>query len=304
MSLLKKFGLAFGLIITVFVVVFGVVFYEVGNIKNNKEVLNDQIKLKDLVFTLKIHEKDYLLKETKNYENLVKKDIQKIHTHIENTPGTLEEDIGMPKDLKDFKGVFKKYVKLVDLSKKLIKQNLININKAKKASEKLRKNALYDLANSRVDFKERLQTLKDQIILLDYVTKIKIKEKNYLLYRDESDYKSILNLLQKLKIHIENTPGTLEEDAGIPKFLENYKKGIIKLHSVFMQEQKYQSQMKKYANNLISKANTLLKEANKWMNKAVSIMESTLIVMFIIAIIIIIAILIFIKKSALNPVEM
>ncbi len=303
MSLLKKFGIAFGAILIVFLVVFGVVFYGLGNIKENKTTLNDQIKLKDLVFTLKIHEKDYLLKENKKYENLVWNDIKKIHTHIENTPGSLEEDIGMPKDLKDFKSVFNKYISLVALSKKLIEQNRININKAKKASETLRKNALDDLANSRVNFKERLETLKDQIILLNYVTQVKIKEKNYLLYRDENDYKLILNLLQKLKIHIENTPGSLEEDAGIPVFLANYKKGIIKLHSVFTKEKEYQHQMRKDANSLISKANTLLKEANKWMNKAVSMMKTTIIIMFIISLIIIIAILLFIKKSVLTPIN-
>ena len=303
MSLLKKFGLAFGLILMVFLIVFGAVFYGVGNIKENKITLNDQIKLKDLVFTLKIHEKDYLLKETKKYENLVWQDIKKINTHIENTPGTLEEDIGMPKDLKNFKSNFKKYVKLVNLSKKLINWNRLNINKAKAASEMLREEALNDISNSRGNLKERLMTLKDQIILLDYVTRIKIKEKNYLLDRDENDYKVILNLIKKLQIHIENTPGSLEEDAGIPKFLENYKQGIIKLHLVFMKEKVYQHQMRTYANNLISKANTLLKEANKWMNSAISVMESVLIIMFIVAVVIIVGVLFYLKKFVLNPIE-
>ncbi len=303
MSLLKKFILAFGLILLSFLIVAGAVFYGVENIKQNKLVLNDQIKLKDLVFTLKIHEKDYLLRENKKYENLIWQDIQKIHTHIENTPGTLEEDIGMPEDLQNFKITFNKYAHLVKLSKKIIEQNRININKALKASEKLREDALYDLENARGNFKERLQTLKDQIVLLDYVTQIKIKEKNYLLYKDENDYKTILNLLQKLKIHIENTPGTLEEDAGIPKFLQNYKEGIIKLHAIFTKEKEYQKQMRRYANNLISKANLLLKKANKWLNNAVNMMKTTTLIMFIIALIIIITVLFLIKKHILAPIN-
>ena len=175
MSLLKKFGLAFGAILMAFLVVFVAVFYGVRNIQTNKVTLNEQIKLKDLVFNLKIHEKDYLLKETKKYENLVWQDIQKIHTHIENTPGTLEEDIGMPKDLANFKATFKKYVQLVNLSKKLIEQNRLNINKAKAASEMLREQALRDLENLKGNLKERLITLKDQIILL-------VIKQNYLVF--------------------------------------------------------------------------------------------------------------------------
>ncbi len=287
-----------------FLVIFGAVFYGVNNIKTNKRVLNDQIKLKDLVFNLKIKEKNYLLKEDKKDENLVWNYVQKIHTHIENTPGTLEEDIGMPKDLQNSKITFNKYTRLVTLSKKLIEENRININKAKAASEKLREDALSDLTHSRGNFQERLQTLKDQIVLLDYVTQIKIKEKNFLLYRDEKDYNLILSILNKLKIHIENTPGSLEEDAGIPGFLENYKNGIIKLHSVFLKEKEYQQLMRKYSNNLISKANTLLKEANNWMNNAVSTMKMTIIIMFIISLIIIIVSLLFIKKYVISSINL
>ncbi len=303
MSLFKKFALMFGAILVVFLIAFGFVFYGSRNIKNNKTVLNDQIKLKDLVFSLKIHEKDYFLKENKKYKNLSNQDIEKIHTHIENTPGDLEENIGMPKDLQNFKSTFKKNVELISLSKQIIEENHIDINNARKASEKLREDALKDLTNSKGNFQERLQTLKDQIILLDYVTKIKIKEKNYLLYRNDDDYKMILTLLQKLKIHIENTPGNLEEDAGIPKFLEKYKTGIIKLHSIFVKEKSYRSQMRKYTNNLISKANILLKDGNKWMNEAISEMEIIIIVMFIISLIIIAYILLLIKKYILTPIN-
>jgi len=304
MSLLKKLGLAFGAIVVVFLVVFGVVFYGLSNIKSDKGVLNDQIELKDLVFTLKIHNKDYLLKEAKKYENLVRNDIQKIHTHIENTPGDLEENIGMPKEVKDFKNTFNQYTEFVALSKKYIEKNRINVNKARKASERLRKEALSDLTTSKGDFQERLATLKDQIVLLHYVTNMKIKEKNYLLYRDDNDYKMILSYLQKLKIHIENTPGSLEEDAGIPKFLDNYKQGIIKLHNLFIKEKVYQRKMKQNANNLLSKANTLLKEANEWTEHSITVMESTLISMFIISLIIIALILLFIKKYVTTPINM
>ena len=290
MSLLKKFGLSFGAILILFLVVFGVVFDGLKNIEDNKTTLDDQIKLKDLVFDLKLHEKDYLLKETKNYENLVWKDITKIHTHIENTPGTLEEDIGMPKDLQNFKSILNNYTKLVEISKNLINQNRLNINKARKASEMLRKEALKELKmhyNS-----NSLETLEDQIVLLDYVTQLKIKEKNYLLYRDSKDYNLILSYLNKLKIHIENTPGSLEEDAGIPTFLANYKNGIEKLHLLYAKENIYQNQMRKYANNLISKANTLLTNANNSTDKSVIVMKSVLGIVFIVSIIVILGVLI------------
>ena len=303
MSLLKKLSLAFGLIFLTFLIIFGVVFYGIGNIIDNKGVLNDQIKLKDYVFVLKNHEKNYLLKETKENENLVRKDIKQIHTHIENTSGTLEEDIKMPQDLQNFKTTFDKYVQLAQLSQKYIEQNRININKAKKASEKLREDALKDLSSLQGNLKDRLMTLKDQIILLDYVTKIKIKEKNYLLYKEDSDYKMMLTLLQKLKIHIENTPGSLEEDAGIPKFLENYKNGVIKIHSIFIKEKNLQHQMSKYTNNLLSKADTLLKEANKWTNSAIKMMKTTLTAMLIISLIIIIVILMMAKRYIITPIN-
>ncbi len=220
MSLIKKFSLGFGAIIATFLIVFIVVFFGVRKIENSKVVFNDQVRLKDLVFRLDLYSKDYLLRESKRDENRVWQMIQKIHHHIENTPGTLEEDLGMPQDLQNFKNTFGRYVKLVELSKKYEKQAHDNINRAKKASEMLRENALKGLESLSGNLKEKITTLKDQIVLLDYVTEVKIKEKDYLLYKDDKYYNIILNLLQKLKVHIENTPGTLEEDAGIPDFLE------------------------------------------------------------------------------------
>ena len=303
MSLLKKIGSGLGVIIFMFIIVMVVVILSVKKIENSKTVLDDQIKLKSYVYKLELYEKDYLLKETKQEENLVWKMINKIHTHIENTPGTLEEDLGMPQDLDNLKKAFKEYVKLVALVKKNREIAHTNINKAKRASEMLRKNALEDLEHSKGNMKERLQTLKDQIILLDYVTEIKIKEKDYLLYKDDKYYKIILNLLQKLKIHIENTPGTLEEDAGIPEFLEKYKQAIINIHNLFIKEKEYKHKMDIYSNNLLTKANKLLKEADGWMDESIKNILIYLSAIFVVSIIIIILTLYFIQKFVITPIN-
>ncbi len=142
MSLIKKFSLGFGVIIATFLVVFVVVFLGVRKIENSKVVFNDQVRLKDLVFRLDLYTKDYLLRESKQDENSVRQMIQKIHHHIESTPGTLEEDLGMPQDLQNFKNTFDRYTQLVELSKKYEQQAHDNINKARRASEMLRENAL------------------------------------------------------------------------------------------------------------------------------------------------------------------
>ena len=296
MSLIKKFSLGFGVIIATFLVVFVVVFLGVRKIENSKVVFNDQVRLKDLVFRLDLHTKDYLLRESKQDENSVRQMIQKIHHHIESTPGTLEEDLGMPQDLQNFKNTFDRYTQLVELSKKYEQQAHDNINKARRASEMLRDNALKGLESLSGNLKEKIATLKDQIVLLDYVTEVKIKEKDYLLYKDDKYYNIILNLLKKLKIHIENTPGTLEEDAGIPGFLEKYKNDIVKIHSIFHKEREYKREMNKYSNNLLAKANKLLKESNQWMNNAIDMMITGTVVLFVISLIIASIILILINR--------
>ncbi len=296
MSLIKKFSLGFGVIIATFLVVFVVVFLGVRKIENSKVVFNDQVRLKDLVFRLDLYTKDYLLRESKQDENSVRQMIQKIHHHIESTPGTLEEDLGMPQDLQNFKNTFDRYTQLVELSKKYEQQAHDNINKARRASEMLRDNALKGLESLSGNLKEKIATLKDQIVLLDYVTEVKIKEKDYLLYKDDKYYNIILNLLKKLKIHIENTPGTLEEDAGIPGFLEKYKNDIVKIHSIFHKEREYKREMNKYSNNLLAKANKLLKESNQWMNNAIDMMITGTVVLFVISLIIASIILILINR--------
>ena len=296
MNLIKKFSLGFGVIIATFLVVFVVVFLGVRKIENSKVVFNDQVRLKDLVFRLDLYTKDYLLRESKQDENSVRQMIQKIHHHIESTPGTLEEDLGMPQDLQNFKNTFDRYTQLVELSKKYEQQAHDNINKARRASEMLRDNALKGLESLSGNLKEKIATLKDQIVLLDYVTEVKIKEKDYLLYKDDKYYNIILNLLKKLKIHIENTPGTLEEDAGIPGFLEKYKNDIVKIHSIFHKEREYKREMNKYSNNLLAKANKLLKESNQWMNNAIDMMITGTVVLFVISLIIASIILILINR--------
>ncbi len=304
MNLIKKFGLGFGVIIATFLIVFVVVFFGVKKIETSKIVLNDQVRLKDYVFKLDLFTKDYLLRESKEDENLVWHMTQKIHHHIENTPGTLEEDLGMPQDLKNFKNIFSQYAGLVKLSNKYEQQAHDNINRAKRASEMLRKNALKGLESLSGNLKERITTLKDQIVLLDYVTEVKIKEKDYLLYKDNKYYNIILNLLQKLRVHIENTPGDLEENAGIPQFLNNYKNDLIKIHSIFQKEKEYKKKMSIYSNNLLSKANKLLKESNQWMNKAIDMMVVGIVVMFIVSLIITFIILILINKFIISRITL
>ncbi len=304
MSLFKKFVLWFGSIVFIFLLIFVGVFFGINKIKTSKEVFNDEVKLKDLVYRLDLVEKNYFLNEDKQSEELVFATLQKIHNHIENTSGSLEEDIGMPKDVKQLKVIFKKYTQIVKLENdKYEKDAHTNLNKAKKASEMLRKNALNALDRSNENVKERIATLKSQIFLLDNITKIKIKEKNYLLYRDDKYYQIILNLLQKVKVHIENTPGSLEEDAGIPKFLQNYKNNLIGIHTSFVKEKKYMKEINKYSNNLLNKANTLLKNSNKWMDDAIGNIELTLVVIFIISLFVIGIILMLMKKQVIQRVK-
>lgn len=302
MNLMKRFVVSFGLIIIIFAIVFVVIFIGVRKIEDSKVVFNDQVKLKDYVFQLNLYEKDYLLRETKKYENLVWNVIQKIHNHIENTPGTLEEDLGMPEDLKKFKLTFKKYTQLVNLSKKYEQQARISINEAKAASEKLRQEALVYLENLRGNVKDKLTVLEDQIVLLDYVTKIKIEMKNYLLYKDDKYYQLILALLQKLIKHIESTPGTLEEDAGIPRFLNSFKQYIYQIHTIFSQEKEYEREMNIYSNNLLTKANKLLRESNKWMDEAIKRMVSGVIILFIISLVMTLIILTLINKLVISRI--
>jgi len=175
MSILKKLAIGIGSLVILMIVVIGVVFFGVKKIENSKLVLDDQIKLKTLVFMLQDKEKDYLLKETKQTEQAVWQVIKKIHTHIENTPGTLEEDIGMPKDLQNYKRTFKKYVNIVNSAKKIYIKAHKNLKKAEEASKQLRENAIKWLENAKgKNLTEYIRTLKDQIILLDYVTKVRL----------------------------------------------------------------------------------------------------------------------------------
>lgn len=301
MSLMKKTMLAFGSILLVFLIAFGSIFYGLKDIQSNKAVLNDQIRLKDLVFELKTDTQKYLLHESKASEQRVHRDIKKIDTHIQNTSGTLEEDIKMPQNLKRFQEAFARYMQLVQRSKALIEQNRQNINKARRASEKLRDDALKDL-NKHLNIAS-LRVLKDQIELLDYVTRIKIKEKNYLLYRKEKDYHAILSLLHKLQIHIDNTPGTLEEDAGIPDYLKRYEKGLTALHAVFNQEAAIQKSLNKESQALITKADTLLTNANQEMDHAVSMMQMTMVIILIISLIIMALIMLLAKKHLIAVVD-
>ena len=302
MNLIKKFSLGFGVVIATFLVVFIIVFFGVRKIESSKVVFNDQVRLKDLVFKLDLYSKDYLLRESKKDEELVRLMIQKIHHHIESTPGTLEEDLGMPEDLQNFKSTFNKYVQLVKLSKMYEQQAHDNINKAREASEMLRKNALKGLNKLTGNLKGKIRTLKDQIVLLDYVTEVKIKEKDYLLYKDDKYYNMIMKLLKKLKIHIENTPGNLEENAGIPNFLEQYKDDLIKIHSIFHKEKEYKKEMSVYSGNLLAKANKLLKESNHWMNKAINVMIVGVVVLFVVSLIITFIVLVLINKFIISRI--
>ena len=303
MSLFKRFILWMGSIVFVFLLVFGSVFLGVKKIENSKMVFNDQVVLKDLVYNLTLSEKDYFLKEDKSDENRVWKWIEKIHTHIENTPGDLEENIGMPNDVKGFKKVFKKYVKAVKLENEYEKDAHENINKARRASEMLREQALRNLESLKGNLKEDIRTLKDQIFLLDKVTEIKIKEKDYLLYRNDKYYKIILKLLKELKIHIENTPGDLEEKAGIPKFLDNYKNDIEKIREYFEKERQYRKELNGFTENLLRKANTLLEDSNNWMNQAIKTMIISLGVIFLISMIAIFGILMLMKKHVIDVIR-
>ncbi len=301
MSLLKKMIIVFGLIIVLFLIVFGSVFYGLDNMNENRVTLNDQVILKDLVFQLKDDEQSYQLTELKESEDRVWHDIKKIHTHIENTPGSLEEDIKMPQNLANFDNAFKEYTKMVSASKKYIKDNRIYINKTRKASMHLRSDALKSLSK-RID-NDKLVVLKDQVKLLGLAVSIKLKEKNYLLYKDDKDYNVILTLLQKLKIHIENTPGSLEEDAGIPTFLQHYKNGIIALHSVFQKEQNLTQKMAKESHGLLSKADTLLKNANTATDNASIMMKTTLDIIFVLSLIFILLILSLTKKQIITSIN-
>ena len=302
MNLIKKIGLGFGAIITTFLIVFVVIFFGVKKIENSMVVLNDQVRLKDDVFKLDIYTKDYLLSELEEDKDSILHIIQKISQHIDNTSGTLEEDIGMPEDLKNFKNAFSSYTILVKLSKKYEQQAHDNINKAKKASELLRTNALGGLDNMSGNLKEKIIVLKDQIILLDFVTQLKIKEKDYLLFKDSKYYKMILSLIQKLNIHIENTPGSLEENVGIPQFLENYKNAIIKIHSTFQKEKDCIKKMTIYSNSLSSKADKLLKYSNQWVSNAIDVMIVGVVVLFIISLIITFIILRLINKFIVSRI--
>ena len=160
MSLLKKFILWFGSIVLMFLFIFGGVFFGIKNIKTSNEVFNDEVGLKDLVYRLDLVEKNYFLNEDTQSKKSVFDILQKIHNHIENTSGSLEEDIGMPKDVKRLKFIFAKYAQIVKLENdKYEKDAHINLNKAKKASEILRKNALNDLDISKGDAQDRIETV-------------------------------------------------------------------------------------------------------------------------------------------------
>ncbi len=303
MNLFKKFILWFGSIVIIFLLLFISVYLGVKKIENSKEVFNDQVVLKDLIYHLDLAQKDYFLKEDEQSENIVWDYINKVKEHIENTPGTLEEDIGMPEDVKKYKKIFSKYVKAVILENKYEDDAHQNINKAKKASEMLRNEALKQLENLKGNLKDDIATLKDQIFLLDKVTEIKIKEKDYLLFRDDKYYNFILKLLKEVQIHIENTPGDLEEKAGIPKYLNNYKKDLIEIHNYFKKEDNYRVELNQYLNNLINKANTLLKESNQWMNNAIYSIKISLGIIFAIAFVVIGIILILMKKQIIERIE-
>ena len=303
MSLFKKFVLWFGSIVLVFLLVFVSVYFGVRKIENSKEVFNDQVVLKDLVYNLNLAEKDYFLKEDKQSENVVWNYINKIKDHIENTQGSLEEDIGMPADVKGFEKVFSKYVRAVDLENKYEEDAHKNLNKAKKASEMLRNEALKQLESLKGELRDDIETLKDQIFLLDRVTEIKIKEKDYLLFRDDKYYNLILKLLNEVQVHIENTPGDLEENAGIPKYLNNYKNDLIKIHKYFKQEDKYRAELNQYSDNLLNKANTLLNNSNQWMDDAVKSIKISLGIIFVIAFVIMGIILILMKKQIIERIK-
>ncbi len=303
MSLIKKLSLAYGSIMILFLIIFVVVFNGINDIKNNAVVLNDQDELKEHVHELQLDEQNYLLKETKAHEEKVRKDIEKIDTHIQNTSGTLEEDIGMPEDLKAFRESFEKYTQLVDAAKKLVKQNDIKLKKAKEASEQLREDALQDLKKAEGDINERIATLEDQIFLIDYVTQVKIQEANYLLYKEQKYYNAILDLLSKLQTHIENSPGSLEEDAGIPGFLNKYKAGLTKLHTIHQKEKEYQTLLHKASQSLLTKAETLAKQAHEKTEHSMNFMETTVLVMSILSLLVIVTILVGVKKHIISPIN-
>jgi len=303
-SILKKLSIGIGSLVILMLIVIGIVFFGVKKIETSKSELDDQVKLKTYVFELKNKEKNYFLKEDEKTKELVLKAIEKIRHHMENTPGNFEENIGMPKDLKNYKEIFQQYTKIVSLTKKIEQKAHENLNKAQKASERLREEALKWLEKAKnQNLNEHIVTLKDQIILLDYVTHVKLEEKNYLLYKDEKYYQNILKYLRKLRIHIENTPGSLEEDAGIPKFLANYKIYIQKLHLVFLKEKTLQKHLRKDSNKLLSKADKLLNQANKCMNSAIKTMIELTIIMLILSLIISGIVIFFIKKLVINPIE-
>ena len=303
MSLFKKLLIGFSGIVILIIAIIAGVFSGVKTIKSSKGVLDDQIELKSYVFDLKGKEKNYILKETKNDEKSVWSVIEKIHNHIENSPGTLEEDIKMPQDLKNYKNSFNKYVSLVSATTKIEEKAHAELKKAESASQKLRKEAIKWLSNSNRDTKEHIITLKDQIVLLDYVMGVRLQEKNYLLYKDNRYYENILKYLEKLRIHIDNTPGTLEEDAGIPKFLQNYKNSLLQLHANFLAEKALMEKLHIYSNGLLSKADTLLTNADKQMNSSIAKMIEMTITMFVISLIVMGFILLFIKKSIISPVN-
>ncbi len=301
MKLMSKLMYTFGTIFILFVLIDVFVFRGLDDINKSQDVLNDQIELKDHVFELEEAKDEFFIVESDEMAKEVRAIVKKIAHHIDNTDGTLEEDIKMPQNVESFSKYFTQYSKLVDESKRLIEQNRININKAKQASEMLRKNALKSLSKSFTH--DALRVLNDQIVLLDLVTQIKIKEKNYLLYKDQKDYQAILQLLQKLNEHIENTAGSLEEDAGIPVYLKNYQKGLERLHSLHTKEQTLKQMMKKESDALITKANALLDNANKEVDRAIGMTELSTTVVSIISLLIFIIIAFLVNKHILSSIK-
>jgi len=309
--MLKNFNLGFkqcvgfGILIVLTAFIGLTSFISIEKIKTSVINSDNQNCLLKSVFQLRLHEKNYILKnDPKEIENIFKIIVQ-MKTHMNETEGTLEEDKGLPGMLENYKNAFEKYVHLSEQQekpKKIMDKAAMNFLKG---SEELRTDAKRNIQNS-TNFQELRKNIKigdDQNRLVKYILTIKNYENQYLLSKNAKFAEKILKIIASINAQINRTEGTLEENKGLPGMLENYKNAFEEYVHLSQQHAKLRKIMVQAAHNFMDGCEQLKEESKNSMNATMAASKKIVIVLTALSVVVGIFLAFLITTSITAPIK-
>ncbi|RKY35343.1 MAG: hypothetical protein DRP78_05565 [Candidatus Omnitrophota bacterium] len=305
MKLGMKQATGYGLVLLL-AVSLGVAGYSaIFKISKATSVADDQNRLIKYALELRREEKNFIIRHNDRDADKVYSWLNKIKVQIDNTKGTLEEDIGLPKSVSAYENAFTKFLEHTKKQKEAEKTMVTNGRMFLQISEELRQDAK-KVMNTAVDFeqlKKGVKSADNQNRLIKYVLEIRLQEKNYIMRQEQASVDKINVILDKIKVQIENTEGTLEEDKGLVEVTESYKKAFEQYVSSTNEKNNMKKIMTMSAREFIDKSGELREIAKAEMTSVMKLSQRLMIVLVIGCVVIGSVFAFFVTTSITTPVS-